>query len=84
MDDFHVFGPLDFQKLGIVCDKCKTELVYDLSAAHSEGVPTKCPVCFNDPFTNSRNDRLLDYYKKIRNLEKPELTRLYFTKKEKT
>jgi hypothetical protein len=82
MGDYQVFGPLDIQKVGVVCDKCKTEVVYDLSAEHPAGVPAKCPICFDDPFTNERNANFVNYYRKIRKLEKPELTRLYFTKKE--
>ena len=41
---------------------------------------TSAPVCNQDPFDN-RNTTLLNYYKKIRQLEKPELIRFYFLRK---
>jgi hypothetical protein len=32
MSEFRILSPAELQKIGIVCEKCKTEMLYDLDS----------------------------------------------------
>lgn len=79
MSELRILSPAELQKIGIVCEKCKTEIVYDLDSAIVE-IPSQCPVCQPEPF-GGQPSRALEWYRKLRKLN-PSAVRLYFREAE--
>jgi hypothetical protein len=77
MDEFYIFSPADFQKVGVVCETCKTEMVYDLDSK-AEEIPSQCPVCQPEAF-GGQPSQALQWYRKLKKLN-PNVVRLYFRK----
>jgi hypothetical protein len=78
MSEFYVLSPAELQKVGLTCEKCKTEIVYELDSTIVE-IPSQCPVCQPEVF-GSQPTRALDWYRKLKKLTPPGAVRLYFRK----
>ena len=79
MEDIVGFGADDFVKVGIVCENCGTEFIYELNNEKAARAPfSACPICGDRGILTGD---FLEYFRRMLALQKPKLTRLYFRKK---
>jgi MinD superfamily P-loop ATPase len=79
-----VFKEAELKKIGVVCQHCQTEAIFDLSKDHTAISDRVCPGCGKDDFLRSfvvpqhRTYNSVTYYKGAIVHEKSSTIRLYF------
>ena len=74
MQNYDIFDEKALARIGVVCPRCKTEAVFDLSREQNAQEPRKCSGCGKDLLDvfarGTTSYTLVTWYKTMRDMEK--------------
>jgi hypothetical protein len=84
MDSPLVFEEKELARIGVVCEKCNAEAIFDLSQAQSPAASPSCPNCSDGKFLESfkpasgRSYNPVTFYQSAAIISKQSSIRFYF------